>query len=325
LTTDWQYQALKQRIEIITHALHQNFSLNYSQITHCFIEIAPKFSGLLGLIFPHYIENYGLTEYELSIKTLEKITEFASAEFAIRAFIRQYPQATLLQLIQWTQSTNPHHRRLASEGCRPRLPWATPLIEFKRDPSPILPILTLLKTDNSEYVRKSVANNLNDIAKDHPEQMIALAYSWKGQHPYTDWIIKQGCRHLLKHSHPQVLALFNLAAPINIQITDFYCDPQVKLNHQLSFSFTLKTINKALGKLRIEYGIEFVKAHQKLARKFFKISEAYYAQTQKSIHKSYSFKPISTRKYYTGIHQLLIRINGKIIANKSFELFADNS
>jgi 3-methyladenine DNA glycosylase AlkC len=75
------------------------------------------------------------------------------------------------------------------------------LPDFKKDPAPILPILENLKADPSEYVRRSVANNLNDIAKDHPEIALQIARAWQGVSPETDWIIKHGCRTLLKRGH----------------------------------------------------------------------------------------------------------------------------
>ena len=112
-------------------------------------------------------------------------------------------------------------RRLASEGCRPRLPWAMALPNLKENPAPIIPILENLKNDPARFVRLSVANNLNDIAKDNPEIVIDLVKKWKGESKEVDWIIKHGCRTLLKQGNPEVMELFGFNSTIsNICVED---------------------------------------------------------------------------------------------------------
>ena len=123
----------------------------------------------------HHIEVYGLGYPEESLHALEQITRLVSAEFAVRPFILRDPDRTMEYFRRWSLDENATVRRLASEGCRPRLPWAVALPMFKKDPSPLLPILENLKDDASLYVRKSVANNLNDISKDHPDLVLELA------------------------------------------------------------------------------------------------------------------------------------------------------
>ena len=157
------------------------------------------------MFIPEYIETYGINDYENSVKAFEFITQFTSCEFAVRPFLKKYPKEMLSQMISWSKHENNKVRRLASEGSRPRLPWAMALPSYKNDPSPILPILENLKEDSCDVVRRSVANNLNDIAKDNPDTVIRISKQWKGKTKETDALIKHACRTLLKQGELQIL------------------------------------------------------------------------------------------------------------------------
>jgi 3-methyladenine DNA glycosylase AlkC len=158
-----------------SESLHIYLPMEYSESVQILMKAALKFSGFQYMFFPGFIELYGLDEYEQSIKALEIFTQHSSSEFAVRPFIKIYSHKMMEQMELWAESENHHVRRLSSEGCRPRLPWAIALPEFKKDPSPVIPILEKLKNDESEYVRRSVANNLNDISKDNSYVEISAA------------------------------------------------------------------------------------------------------------------------------------------------------
>jgi hypothetical protein len=183
---------------------------------------------------------------------------------------------------------------------------------LKKDPSPILPILERLKSDTSEYVRRSVANNLNDISKDHPELALDLATQWKGKDKETDWVAKHGSRTLLKQGNPKTMALFGLGHPKGIEITGFTIHtPKIEIGDYLEFSLNLKNTTDTPRKLRLEYGLYYLKANGSLSRKVFKISEKEYAaQTTVNIQRRQSFKPITTRVFHKGQHKLSLIING---------------
>ena len=224
----------------------------------------------------------------------------------------------MAQMMKWANSKNEHLRRLASEGCRPRLPWAIGLPKYKNDPSSVLPILEKLKTDKSEYVRRSVANNLNDISKDNPKVVIKLAKEWQGISEEIDKLIKHGCRTLLKKGEPKTLRLFGFKAPKHVELKKLRVTKEIKMGEEIEFGFTLHTKKKNLGLLRIEYIIEFVRQNNKTGQKIFKISEGQYAEAERNITKKHSFKPISTRKYYAGKHSVSVVVNGKVLSSKSF-------
>jgi len=320
---EWIDKELKARTLHLAQQLNLFIELDYLQSLAVIKQIAPYFTGYEGMFIPAFVECYGLHEFSASIDALSYITQFASAEFAVRPFIVQYPQQMQSILLTWCNSDDRHIRRLASEGCRPRLPWAMALPEFKKDPSFILPVLDALKNDDSEYVRRSVANNLNDIAKDHPLIVVNLAQQWLAESKTTETkrLVKHACRSLLKQAHPSALALFGYLPPVHIEVVDFKADKVVSIGEVFTFSCLL-THQKSLplNKLRIEFAIDFMKKNGQQARKIFQLSEAVINKNNKPISKSFSFKKISTRQYYSGQHSVAILVNGVQLAAIDFIL-----
>lgn len=317
---NWQDKKLKQRMRHIAECLHQHLPVNYKKTIKILKPISAQFSGFEYMFFQDYVECYGLHDFETSIPALEHFTKYASSEFAVRAFILHDEKRMMQQMARWAKSDNHHVRRLATEGCRPRLPWAISLPAFKKDPKQVLAILKTLMKDNSEYVRRSVANNLNDISKDHPEIVIDWAQQWLGENKNSDRLIKHACRSLLKQGDARALSLFGFTDAKHIEVQKLKVQPEVKQGEKLTFSFLLKSQNSALERCRIEFAIDFMKANGKQSRKIFKISEGNYAESEKQISKYFSFKKISTRKYYAGKHQITIVINGVDQATESFKL-----
>lgn len=130
--------------------------------------------------YPHarFIALFGGESFEPAMRANYEVTKRFTAEFSVRPFLVRYPKQALERLRRWAGDANPHVRRLVSEGTRPRLPWATRLPEFQRNPAPVLELLEFLKDDPSLYVRRSVANNLGDIAKDHPDLVFRTCRRW---------------------------------------------------------------------------------------------------------------------------------------------------
>lgn len=317
---EWPQKELKQRMRHITNSLHIFLPKNYQKALNVLIKVAPNYTGFAPMFFPDFVETYGLDHFNESIKALEFFTQFSSSEFAVRPFIIKYPVEMMTQMMIWSTSENEHVRRLASEGCRPRLPWALSLPTLKKDPSAILPILNQLKSDSSLYVRKSVANNINDIAKDHPNIAIKLITKWKGKNKDTNWICKHAARTLLKQGNSSALKAFGLASPSKIKLDTFKADSSVKQGQDLNFSFSLSNTSKQSQLLRIEYSIEFLRLNNRTSQKMFMISETTLSEKKKNIIKKHSFKKISTRKYYPGKHTLRIFINGVEVKKILFQL-----
>jgi len=317
----WSDLELKERMRHISQSLKVFIPKNYRQSLKILKPAATKFGGFESMFFPDYVELYGLDDFELSMDALEHFTQFSSSEFAVRPFIKKYPKQMMKQMTLWADSDNHHVRRLASEGCRPRLPWAMALPDFKRDPKLVLKVIQKLKNDESEYVRRSVANNLNDISKDNPDVVIEIAKKWLGKTAETDWVVKHACRTMLKAGNSKVLQLFGFSHPKQIHLEELKLNSKVKPGGDLIFSFFVKSKKGNLKKLRIEYAIYFMKSNKKQSRKVFKICEGDYTETEKEISRTFSFRPISTRKYYSGEHALSIIINGLEMEKKNFTLF----
>jgi len=316
----WPHKALKQRMRHITECLHQQLPQDYMTTINILKPVSSKFTGFEYMFFQDYVECYGLHDFDTSIAALKHFTRFASSEFAVRVFILQDEQRMMKQMQRWAKSDNFHLRRLASEGCRPRLPWAISLPAFKKNPQAVLSVIKHLMQDESDYVRRSVANNLNDISKDHPQVVIDWAKRYLGKNKNTDQLIKHASRTLLKQGNKTTLTLFGYTDPGHMQLTQFHLPDSINMGGQLPFSFILSSKQKQLGKCRIEFSIDFVKANNRRNRKIFKISEGNYATRMKQVNKTFSFKKISTRTYYVGEHCLSIFVNGVEQATKTFQL-----
>lgn len=319
----WERLELKARVRKISSCMGRYLPTDYKEALAILDQVVDRCSsGFFGILFPDFVEVYGQDEenWDLSMGALERYTPYSSSEFAVRPFIVNHEARMMAQMYAWSQHENEHVRRLASEGCRPQLPWGQALVSFKKDPGPILPILKQLKADPSPYVRKSVANNLNDISKTHPKLITELAKDWYGKNEYTDWIVKHGCRTLLKKGDADVLAIFGYHNADSIEISDFALDKaSLSIGEDLHFSFNILADEPT--KVRLEYAVDYVKANGKRNRKVFQISEIFLDRDEKkSYEKKHSFADLTTRKHYPGVHRITLIINGTERCSEDFEL-----
>lgn len=326
---NWQNKELKERMRHTSLVLGHFFPKDFEKAADLIEKIITKLrqkkiteTSIEFMFFPDYIETYGIEQYDVSVRLIEFVTQFTSCEYAVRPFIMKYGDKMISQMHQWSMHEDHHVRRLASEGIRPRLPWAIALPTLKKNPAAILPILGNLKNDPSAYVRRSVANNLNDIAKDHPEVVIKIAREWKGVSKETDALIKHASRTLLKKGNKEILRYYGLHDNTNLEISNFkITTPRVKTGSHLTFSFEVKNRSKKTKNVRLEYAIYFLLQNGRHYKKVFKISERQISGNDKiRIEKRHSFKPITTRRHYKGQHQVSVIINGQERKNGKFEL-----
>jgi len=318
---EWETRAFKARMRHIADVLRQTLPPSYREALSILERVAPQCTGVEYLFFPDFVEAFGLEDWDASIAALEAFTPYSSSEFAVRPFILKYGEQMINVMLQWAEHSDHHVRRLASEGCRPRLPWAMALEQYKADPTPLLPILEKLKRDEYLYVRKSVANHINDIAKDHPQLVIELARSWYGKHEHTDWIVRHGCRGLLRKGDAEILTLFGFQLEPDVTIVDFVVEEsRINIGQSLHFAFTISNNLGEGQRLRVEYGIDFVKANGKTSRKLFKIADHDIEQRDKRYVRVHHFKDLTTRKHYPGMHAIAIVINGVELATKEFNV-----
>jgi len=321
----WDSLELKARGRKITENLGKYLPNNYEEAIGVINKVIRHQGSWLdgfAMFFPDFVEVYGQDEkyWDVSIAALELYTSHASAEFAVRPFIINDEKRMMAQMYAWSKHENENVRRLSSEGCRPALPWAQALPKFKKDPAPILPILEELKTDPSLYVRRSVANNLNDISKTHPTLIAELAKNWHGNNDHTDWIVKHGCRTLLKEGNRDVLAIFGFHDATSVDVEGFTLgEKPIPLGADITFSFTI--LAKQATKVRLEYGVDYVKSNGKRNRKIFQISEISLKENQKKPYtKKHSFADVSTRKHYAGLHSITLIVNGVERGSLDFDL-----
>jgi 3-methyladenine DNA glycosylase AlkC len=345
---------LKQRAQCIADEIHKvlptDLTLRY-QIIRGMLHSRPhanqKISqqsdenGLCGwamMTLGPIVAQHGLENFDLSLNLLKDMTAYFSSEFDIRPFIIADQAKALSIIMPWAQDEDYQVRRLASEGTRPRLPWAMQLPNLIKDPGPLMPLLSALKDDKEEYVRRSVANHLNDIAKDHPDLVANVAHDWlnlsevdtltqdnnlvfKDMLKNREKLVKHACRTLIKQGHPNTLQAFGIH-PAKVLIESLaITNEMVNIGENLNFELTLKSQSKQKQALIIDYVIHHKKANGSLTQKVFKWKNLSLNSEQTLMFdKKHPFKVITTRKYYPGIHALSLRINGEDYEYREFEL-----
>jgi 3-methyladenine DNA glycosylase AlkC len=265
---------------------------------------------------PHvlYVARHGLAEadFEASMRAQLELTQRFSAEFSIRAYLERHPARTLARLAEWAGHPDVHVRRLVSEGTRPRLPWAARLRAFQKDPTPILPLLERLKDDPELYVRRSVANNLNDIGKDHPARLNEIAARWLvDATPERRWVVEHALRSAIKRGDRTALAVLGFAGKPRLDASATFAPARVRRGAKVVATVTISNPTTRPQKAVVDLAVHFVKASGKSSAKVFKLRELELApRASLTLDKSISFADLTTRKHYPGSHAVEVLING---------------
>lgn len=277
---------------------------------------------------PHvyFVAEYGLDFFEASMAAQYQLTQRFTAEFSIRYFLERHPEATLERLHRWADDPNHHVRRLVSEGTRPRLPWAMRLKAFQRDPRPVLELLEKLKDDVSLYVRRSVANNLNDIGKDHPEILAETCRRWSvDAGPERAWLVRHALRSAVKRGEKGALAVMGAGEEARVEVEDAsFLPAKPRRGGKVRFAAAVKSAAEGSQKLVIDLAIFFVKASGQVSAKVFKLKTTHLAPGEKLVvGKTIELADLTTRKHYPGWHAAELRINGAAHPAGGFELLAE--
>jgi len=335
--SDWQLLSLMQRLRAAAQALHSTLPENDgAKAAVSALYANEDLSGWLSLVCCEYIAIHQGLSLEQGLSYLQQMTEFFSAEFAIRHFILKQPQASLAILTSWLEHDNHHIRRLVSEGTRPRLPWGVRLPIFIEQPELVVPLLTALRDDEEEYVRRSVANHLNDIAKDNPQLIIEIAQQWLAldelekltaqQRKQRTKLIRHACRTLFKQGLPEIMALFGYLPAEDVQCSLSSQQLTVPFGGDFEFELLLDKSSNTSNLLMVDYIVNFQKANGKQAPKVFKwLDRSFTTKVSEQVKRKHSFKKISTRKYYHGAHRLDVIVNGIKKAQIEFELLEKNA
>lgn len=323
VTKDLDTLSLNGRLRNTSLTLRQHLPQNFEKSLSVMYAAAPSLpTGYTALVLPDFVALYGKEHFSLSMDALKHFTRFGSSEFAIREFLKTDLKKTLKVMHRWAEDKDVHVRRLASEGSRPRLPWSFKLDGIIQQPALTQGILERLNTDEELYVRKSVANHLNDHSKDNTAYMLDLIGKWDPGNQHTAWIIKHASRSLIKKGDPKALKLFGFGGDAKVQLKKLAADKtRLRLGDSMEFSFEIKSLGSKTQKLVVDYAILYVKSLGTPSRKVFKLKELLLQPGQSvRISKRQMFQDLTTRKHYGGKHVLEIMINGKEMGRLGFEL-----
>ncbi len=317
--------SLMARMERAAALLGEHLPGDYDKALAIVMAVVPHYSGQFrALLGPTFVALHGRHDPARSLEALRLLTVHGSSEFAVRHFLRDDFEGTLKVMRRWADDENHHVRRLASEGSRPRLPWSFRLERLVADPGPAIPILERLKADPEPYVRTSVANHLNDIAKDHPERMLDLVTGWDREDPATAWIVRHASRSLIKAGHPRALALHGFGETPQVAVAGLSVSPSpVPWEGTAVIAFDLASRAGNDQRLAVDYVVHYVKANGTRAPKVFKLREIVLAAGETaSLSVRRSMAQRTTRRHYPGLHRVEIQINGVVCAGLDFTLLA---
>lgn len=258
--------------------------------------------------------------FDEGLQLVADLTPRLTGEFALRTFLAADLDRTLATALRWTTSPDEHVRRLASEGTRPRLPWAKRVPAIIDDPQSTVPILDALHRDPSEYVRRSVANHLNDISRADPALAVAVATRWLTTETLP--VVRHALRTLIKAADPGALALLGFSPPAALTVLGpTLADANVRVGDELPFEFTLTNEGNAAVRLAVDYVVHHRKANGTLTPKVFKLTTRTLAAGESvTINRRHSFRPITTRVYHPGEHAVELQVNGRTFGRTSFNL-----
>ncbi len=303
---------------VLVAALHPEDDVDLSQT--CMDKHGIR--GWAVMPMTEFVAGNGLDDFDHSMDILKEMTKRFSSEFAVRAFIARDPERAMSIMTEWTEDENYHVRRLASEGSRPRLPWGGNLKGFMADPEPVIRLLERLKDDPSDYVRRSVANSLNDIAKDHPDRVAEIAGIWlAGADGNRRRLVRHACRGLVKQGHKPTLDALGFGKPDVELIRLDIKTPAVEFGGMLEFEIELVSRSAQDQNLILDYVIHHRKANGDTAPKVFKGKTCDLGAGETArVQRRHAIRPITTRVYYAGTHGLEILANGESLARSAFEL-----
>lgn len=264
--------------------------------------------------------------FDDGLALLAALTPRLTAEAALRPFLDADLERALATVLRWTGDPDEHVRRLASEGTRPRLPWAKRARAVLADPPATIPILDALYRDREEYVRRSVANHLNDVSRAEPELAVAVATRWLAEpDANTVRVVRHAMRTLIKQGDPAALALHGFAAPADLVVSGLTLDAEVvRIGGELGFAFTLENRDAQPVRLAVDYVVHYRKANGRTAPKVFKLTTKTLAPGETlTVTRRQSFRPITTRRHHPGEHAIELQINGRRYGPVGF-LLADD-
>lgn len=323
---------LGERVALVRDALLADLPGSYAELA-ALVRLALRDDAFSGwMIWPvseavaaRALDPAAGGDFEDGLALLAALTPRLTSEFALRAFLNADLDRTLAVALTWTTDPDPGVRRLASEGTRPRLPWAKQVPELKRRPGATAAILAALRGDESEDVRRSVANHLNDVSRLDPALAVRTASGWlDAPTATTPALVRHAMRTLIKQGDPAALTLMGFPPPDAIAVVGPRLDrATLGVGEELGFEVEVANGGEVPLRLAIDYVVHYRKANGSLAPKVFKLTTRTLAPGERTaIASRRSFKPISTRRFHAGGHALELQVNGVRFGRAEFELLA---
>jgi 3-methyladenine DNA glycosylase AlkC len=283
---------------------------------------SPTFTGWMTWPCGSFVARRGMDCPETALPLLAGLTPRWSSEFAVRPFIDRHPDLTYGFLRRWVTDDDAHVRRLVSEGTRPRLPWAPRLRDLVEDPAPNVVLLDALADDPSPYVRRSVANHLNDIAKDHPDLAVALARRWHDRGERGAWIARHGLRTLVKRGDTGALTVLGVETDVDVTVRDVTVDcERVPIGGSVAITFTIELASGPPADAMIDYRVHYMGARATRAPKVFKLARRRLVAGQpETLRLTHRFEPVSIRTIHPGPHTIDVQVNGSVLTAVTVEV-----
>ena len=315
---------LKDRVNLVADALAESLSGSHADKMMVAVELAAsgRFEGMTGWPLASLIERHGLGDPPAALQAMTKLTEYFSCEFAVRPFLIEHLDQTMAQVHAWTDSPSEHPRRLASEGTRPKLPWGPDVPALLADPTIGLAVLEKLRHDPSEYVRRSVANHLNDVAKADPELVVETAARWSAEPETAEPMITRALRTLVKNGHPGAMEVLGFSSEPTLVVDGFTVSPsEVTLGQSIEIVAVLTSVADTEQRFVVDFVIHHVLANGRTSPKVFKWTTPTLAPGATiELRKKRKIATASTRRYHPGYHQVDLQIAGTSLAQGGFEL-----
>lgn len=316
---------IMQRMRLAAEAFGATLPDDFGRAADILGEVAPRLGHAFAAIaLCDYVAICGQGHFDRSMAALKLLTTYGSAEFAIRHFLAADFDRTIAVMRGWAEDGNEHVRRLASEGSRPRLPWSFQLRSLIADPSPTLPILERLKADEALYVRKSVANHLNDIGKDNPAILLETVSRWDRGDPRTAWIVRHALRTLVKKGDASALAVVGASSGAELRVERFAVSPPaVRLGGRIAIEGAVVSTGAGDQRLVVDYAVHYVKKAGRTSRKVFKLKEINLAPGQAArLSIGQTIRDFTTRTHNEGFHKVELLVNGAVLAESGFTIEA---
>jgi 3-methyladenine DNA glycosylase AlkC len=324
--------SLRERSDLLRDGLLEDLPTGYPEfaaVVRAAAGGALPFAGWLiwpvtGAVAARAVTDGGPAAFDDAMALLAELTGRLTSEFAIRTLLDHDLQRALPIVQTWTASPDEHVRRLASEGTRPFLPWARRVPAILAEPEKTVPILTALYRDDTDYVRRSVANHLNDLSRQNPELVVETAQAWLAQpDAHTRRLVRHALRTLVKNGNPAALALLGFA-PAAVTVTGPVLSTRaVPFGGELEFTATVVNTGPVEAKLAIDYVMHHRKANGTQTAKTFKLTTATLAPGEKlELSRRHSFRAITTRRYHPGAHAVELQLNGVRSERAEFDLLA---